>query len=88
MIIEHFNYSFEELQDFGDNIKEVILKKLVKEEIITEEQLKDFTATHTLILKRRSKISKFLDKLFKFEEKDPKNSYSIFLAKINDIRND
>lgn len=88
MLIERFDYSFEELQNFGDNIKEVILKRLVKEEIITKEQLEDFTATHTLILKRRSKISKYLDKIFKFEEKDPKNSYSIFLAKINDIRND
>ncbi len=88
MIIEHFDYSFEDLQNFGDNIKEVILKQLVTENIITEEQFSDFTSTHTLILKKRNKISKYLNNLFKFEEKDPKNSYSIYLAKIIDIRND
>lgn len=86
MIIQRFDYTMEELQNIGDVIKEITLQKLVDEQIITIEQLKDFTATHTIILKKRTKISAALNRLFKFEEKDKENIYSVHLAKIEDIR--
>ena len=84
-----YSYGIEEIQELMDQVKELVLTDLFKENMISEEVLQEYSKTHTLILKKPSRISHFLKKIM---HKDSVNEERlvILVAKIrkNDIESE
>ena len=64
-----------------DNAKDVVIEQLIKEDLIGQDKGIEFAKTHTFIMKRKSTISKFLDR-FKLKKSD-ESDYIFLLAKID-----
>ena len=62
--MDTYKFSIEELQNEYDQVKNVLLENMVEEKLITLEQAKDYSMMHTVIIKKPSKISKFLKEYF------------------------
>lgn len=74
-----FEYGLEDLQHLMDQVKDLIIFDLMNDKIISEEVAKEYSTTHTLIAKKPSKISCFINKMMK---KDNEGKLVLFVAKI------
>ncbi len=72
--MEVYNLTKDELEDFADNVKVVILKALVIDKLIPEEIADEWSSSHTVIHRRKS-IFRTISNLWKNEKEDPNKDY-------------
>lgn len=73
--------SLEQMEEQGDQVKDLVLAQLIVDGLLTDEDARRWSKTHTIILKRRSKISMWYRELFGKEEA---SQYTILVATIRE----
>jgi hypothetical protein len=84
MEMHNWTFDLNTLQEILDDAKDMIVKHMILEKLITEEEGINFAATHTFMVKSKSKISKWLTRMFKNQITD--EEYHMYIVDVVDIR--
>ncbi len=77
MQIETYSYGVDDLNVLVNQTREVFLNSMVKQELLTQEQM-DKISQYSIVIAKKSFFGKFWDKLWKKENDRP----NIFVVKI------